>query len=39
MTAMPAVNAVIDIVGAPAGILTLKDVGLTCAPAQAWLNS
>lgn len=39
MTAMPAVNAVIDVVGAPAGILTLKDVGLTCAPAKAWLGS
>jgi len=39
MTAMPAVNAVLDIVRAPAGILTLKDVGLTCAPAKAWLDS
>lgn len=36
MTAMPAVNAVHDVKGAPAGILTLKDAGLVCAPAGLW---
>lgn len=38
MTAMPAVNAVFDVAAAPAGILTLKDVGLPCAPAGIWLK-
>ena len=38
MTAMPAVSAVLDVAAAPAGILTLKDVGLTCAPAGVWLK-
>jgi len=38
MTAMPAVSAALDVAAAPAGILTLKDVGLTCAPAGVWLK-
>jgi hypothetical protein len=38
MTAMPAVSAALDVAAAPAGILTLKDVGLTCAPAGVWLE-
>jgi hypothetical protein len=36
MTAMPAVNAVLDVRAAPPGILTLKDVGLSTAPAGLW---
>jgi hypothetical protein len=36
MTAMPAVNAIFDVKAARTGILTLKDVGLTCAPAGVW---
>lgn len=36
MTAMPAVNAVLNVKAAPAGILTLGDVGLVCAPAGLW---
>jgi hypothetical protein len=36
MTAMPAVNAIHDVKAARPGILTLKDVGLTCAPAGVW---
>ena len=36
MTAMPAVSAALDVAAAPAGILTLKDVGLPCAPAGIW---
>jgi hypothetical protein len=36
MTAMPAVNALFNVCAAPAGILTLKDVGLVCAPAGIW---
>ena len=36
MTAMPAVNAVLNVNAAPPGVLTLKDVGLTCAPAGVW---
>jgi hypothetical protein len=36
MTAMPAVNAVFDVAAAPAGILGLKDGGLTVAPAGIW---
>jgi len=36
MTAMPAVNALLDVRAAPAGILTLKDVGLVSAPAGVW---
>jgi hypothetical protein len=36
MTAMPAVNAVFGVNAAPPGILTLKDAGLTCAPAGIW---
>ena len=35
MTAMPAVNAALNVAAAPAGILTLEDVGLPCAPAGA----
>lgn len=38
MTAMPAVNAVADVAAAPAGILTLKNAGLTSAPVGIWLN-
>ncbi|NKY44473.1 hypothetical protein HGB45_13785 [Nocardia cerradoensis] len=38
MTAMPAVNAVFDVARAPAGISTLKEVGLPCAPADLWLS-
>jgi len=38
MTAMPAVNAAFDVVAAPAGISTLKDIGLVCAPAGIWLD-
>jgi hypothetical protein len=37
MTAMPAVSAAVNVAAAPAGILTLKDVGLPCAPAGIWL--
>lgn len=36
MTAMPAVSAAFDVASAPAGILTLKDVGLPSAPAGVW---
>nr|ABP45703.1 homoserine dehydrogenase, NAD-binding protein [Mycolicibacterium gilvum PYR-GCK] len=36
MTAMPAVNAAHNVAAAPAGILTLQDVGLPCAPAGPW---
>lgn len=36
MTAMPAVSAAFDVAAAPPGILTLQDVGLTCAPAGVW---
>jgi 2,4-diaminopentanoate dehydrogenase len=36
MTAMPAVNAAFDVAAAPAGILTLKDVGAVSAPAGIW---
>ena len=38
MTAMPAVSAAHNVAAAPAGILTLKDVGLPCAPAGIWLG-
>ncbi|MGH3643758.1 MAG: hypothetical protein ACRDUX_32585, partial [Mycobacterium sp.] len=38
MTAMPAVSAALNVAAAPAGILTLKDVGLPCAPAGIWLE-
>jgi hypothetical protein len=38
MTAMPGVNAVLNVAAAPAGILTLDDVGLPCAPAGLWLE-
>jgi hypothetical protein len=37
MTAMPAVSAALNVAAAPAGILTLRDVGLPCAPAGIWL--
>jgi hypothetical protein len=36
MTAMPAVSAVLNVKAAPAGILTLKDVGLVVPPAGLW---
>ncbi|MFW0785105.1 hypothetical protein AAFP35_11325 [Gordonia sp. CPCC 206044] len=36
MTAMPAVSAAFAVSSAPAGILTLKDVGLPSAPAGVW---
>ncbi|MFV8819175.1 hypothetical protein [Haliea sp. E17] len=36
MTAMPAVNAVLDVKAGPVGILTLKEVGLVSAPAGLW---
>jgi hypothetical protein len=39
MTALPAVSAAFDIKAAKAGVLGLKDVGLTCAPAGAWLKA
>jgi hypothetical protein len=39
MTAMPAVSAAHNVAAAPAGILTLKDVGLPCAPAGIWLGA
>ncbi len=38
MTAMPAVSAALDVAAAPAGILSLKDVGLPSAPAGIWLD-
>lgn len=38
MTAMPAVNAVADVKAAKAGILSLRDVGLVCAPAGVWAD-
>ena len=38
MTAMPAVSAAFDVAAAPAGILSLKDVGLPSAPAGIWLD-
>jgi hypothetical protein len=38
MTAMPAVSAALNVAAAPPGILTLKDVGLPCAPAGIWLR-
>jgi len=36
MTALPAVNAAFNVKSAPAGILTLTDVGLVTAPAGIW---
>jgi hypothetical protein len=36
MTAMPAVNAVFNVKAARPGVLSLKDVGLPCAPAGIW---
>lgn len=36
MTAMPAVSAAFDVAAAPAGILSLDDVGLVSAPAGVW---
>jgi hypothetical protein len=38
MTAMPVVNAALDVKAARPGILTLKDVGLTIAPAGVWAS-
>ena len=37
MTALPAVSAAFEVAAAPAGILTLADVGLPRAPAGVWL--
>lgn len=39
MTAMPAVSAALDVARAPAGILTLGDVGLPRAPAGLWRSN
>lgn len=39
MTAMPAVNAVFEVKNAPMGILSLRDVGLPCAPAGVWAGA
>ena len=39
MTALPAVSAAFDVKAAKPGVLGLKDVGLTCAPAGAWLKA
>jgi hypothetical protein len=36
MTALPAVNALLDIKAARPGILGLRDVGLPYAPAGVW---
>jgi hypothetical protein len=36
MTALPATSAIFNVKAAPAGILTLKDAGLICAPAGIW---
>lgn len=36
MTALPPVNAIFNVKAARAGILTLQDVGLPCAPAGIW---
>lgn len=38
MTAMPAVNAAFNVRAARPGVLSLKDVGLPCAPAGVWLG-
>ena len=38
ITALPAVSAACDIKAARPGVLGLKDVGLPCAPAGAWLR-
>ena len=38
MTAMPAVNAALNVAAARAGILGLGDVGLPCAPAGVWFD-
>jgi hypothetical protein len=38
MTALPAVNAAFNVRAARAGVLSLKDVGLPCAPAGVWLG-
>jgi len=39
MTAMPAVSAAFNVAAAPAGISTLADIGLVCAPAGIWLDN
>jgi len=36
MTALPAVNAILNVAAARPGVLTLKDVGLPAAPAGLW---
>jgi hypothetical protein len=38
MTAMPAVNAALNVASAPAGILSLGEVGLPWAPAGIWFD-
>jgi hypothetical protein len=39
MTALPAVNAILNVHAAKPGILTFQDVGLPCAPVGLWLGS
>jgi hypothetical protein len=39
MTALPAVNALLDIQAARPGILGLRDVGLPYAPAGVWAEA
>lgn len=36
ITAMPAVNAIFNVKAAPPGIVSLRDLGLNCAPAGIW---
>lgn len=38
MTALPAVNAILNVHASKPGILTLQDVGLPCAPVGLWLK-
>ncbi len=38
MTAMPAVNAILNVKAARPGMLTLQDAGLPCAPVGRWLG-
>lgn len=37
-TAMPAVNAILNVVAAPPGILSLGEIGLVAAPAGVWVT-
>lgn len=39
MTALPAVNAIINVNAAKPGVLSLNDVGLPCAPVGIWLTT